>query len=188
MGWPTGGDAYGHRVLVVVDGVTPIQGDGNADHRAMQDRSASLCRELRGGTRNAADEHEESEGRRDCGNAFLDLKLAGELCVSETCMQGSGEGSCKSTVWQLGGCLSHCPRAVVFAYVPAIKVWAMVSASFCRSGRWHGLTSEALVQRSIAARLPAARSRCNSPYFLEVRPYTSLIRFHFLEAYGLRCN
>jgi hypothetical protein len=37
-GWPTGGDAYGHRVLVVVDGVTPIQGDGNAVHRAMQDR------------------------------------------------------------------------------------------------------------------------------------------------------
>jgi hypothetical protein len=26
-GWPTGGDAYGHAVLVVVDGVTPIQGE-----------------------------------------------------------------------------------------------------------------------------------------------------------------
>ena len=25
-GWPTGGDAYGHAVLVVVDGVTSIQG------------------------------------------------------------------------------------------------------------------------------------------------------------------
>ncbi len=37
-GWPTGGDAYGHRVLVVVVGVTPHLGDGNAVYRAMQDR------------------------------------------------------------------------------------------------------------------------------------------------------
>jgi hypothetical protein len=37
-GWPTGGDAYGHRVLIVVVGVTPHQGDGNAVHRAKQDR------------------------------------------------------------------------------------------------------------------------------------------------------
>ncbi len=40
-GWPTGGDAYGHRVLIVVDGVTSIQGDGKAVHRAKQDRKAS---------------------------------------------------------------------------------------------------------------------------------------------------
>jgi hypothetical protein len=26
-GWPTGGDAYGHGVLIVVDGVTSIQGE-----------------------------------------------------------------------------------------------------------------------------------------------------------------
>jgi hypothetical protein len=26
-GWPTGGDAYGHGILVVVDGVTPIRGE-----------------------------------------------------------------------------------------------------------------------------------------------------------------
>ena len=120
-GWPTDGDAYGHRVLVVVVGVTPHQGDGNADYRAMQDRSASLCRELRGGTRNAAVEHGESEGRGECGNIVLNLKLAGELCVSETCMQGSGEGSCKSTVWQLGGCLSHCPHAVVSSIIARHK-------------------------------------------------------------------
>jgi hypothetical protein len=41
-GWPTGGDAYGHGILVVVDGVTPIRGDGHADYRAKQDRSVSL--------------------------------------------------------------------------------------------------------------------------------------------------
>ena len=40
-GWPTGGDAYGHGVLMVVDGVAPIQGDGNADYRAKQDRCMS---------------------------------------------------------------------------------------------------------------------------------------------------
>ncbi|MCP3676598.1 MAG: hypothetical protein GY721_03110 [Deltaproteobacteria bacterium] len=41
MGSPTGGDPYGDGVLVVVDGVTSIQGDGNAVHRAMQDRAES---------------------------------------------------------------------------------------------------------------------------------------------------
>jgi hypothetical protein len=45
-GWPTGGDAYGHGVLMVVDGVTPIQGDGNAVRRAKQDRPISLLRIL----------------------------------------------------------------------------------------------------------------------------------------------
>ncbi len=43
-GWPTGGDVYGHGVLMVVDGVTSIQGDGNAVHRAKQDRSVNLMR------------------------------------------------------------------------------------------------------------------------------------------------
>ena len=33
-GWPPGADTSGHAVLVVVDGVTPIQGDVKADHRA----------------------------------------------------------------------------------------------------------------------------------------------------------
>ncbi len=56
-GWPTGGDAYGHGVLVVVVGVTSHQGDGNAVHRAKQDRLVSRCRWLSGGTRNAAVEH-----------------------------------------------------------------------------------------------------------------------------------
>ena len=37
-GWPTGRESYGHAVLVVVVGVTSHQGDGNAVHRAMQDR------------------------------------------------------------------------------------------------------------------------------------------------------
>ncbi len=37
-GWPTGGDPYGHRVLVVVGGVPPSKGDGEAVHRAEQDR------------------------------------------------------------------------------------------------------------------------------------------------------
>ncbi len=59
----------------------------------------SLCRKLRGGTRNAADEHGGPEGRMECGNTFLDLKRAGELCVLETCTQGSGEGSWKSAVY-----------------------------------------------------------------------------------------
>jgi hypothetical protein len=40
-GWPTGRESYGHGVLMVVDGVTPIQGDGNAVHRAKQDRRVS---------------------------------------------------------------------------------------------------------------------------------------------------
>ena len=38
MGSPTGRESYGDGVLVVVDGVTPIQGDGRADRRAKQDR------------------------------------------------------------------------------------------------------------------------------------------------------
>jgi hypothetical protein len=37
-GWPKQGDLYGHGVLVVVVGVTPHRGDGNAVHRAKQDR------------------------------------------------------------------------------------------------------------------------------------------------------
>ena len=37
-GWPTGRESYGHGAPIVVDGVTPIQGDGNAVHRAKQDR------------------------------------------------------------------------------------------------------------------------------------------------------
>ena len=37
-GWPTECEFYGHGVLIVVDGVTPIQGDGNAGHRAKEDR------------------------------------------------------------------------------------------------------------------------------------------------------
>jgi hypothetical protein len=37
-GWPTGRESYGHGVPIVVDGVTPIQGDGNAVHRAKWDR------------------------------------------------------------------------------------------------------------------------------------------------------
>ena len=41
MGWPTGREFYGHRVLIVVGGVTPAQGDGNAVHRAKQDRKMS---------------------------------------------------------------------------------------------------------------------------------------------------
>ena len=40
-GTPTGCESYGVGVLVVVDGVTPIQGDGNTDHRAKQDRLVS---------------------------------------------------------------------------------------------------------------------------------------------------
>jgi hypothetical protein len=41
-GWPTGRESYGHAVLGVVDGVTPIPGDGNAAHRAKQDRPAIM--------------------------------------------------------------------------------------------------------------------------------------------------
>jgi hypothetical protein len=37
-GWPTGRESYGHRVLIVVVGVTPHQGDGNAVRRAKQGR------------------------------------------------------------------------------------------------------------------------------------------------------
>jgi len=37
-GWSTGRESYGHRVLIVVVGVTPHQGDDNAVHRAKQDR------------------------------------------------------------------------------------------------------------------------------------------------------
>jgi hypothetical protein len=37
-GWPTGGDAYGHGVPIVVVGIAPHQGDGNAGHRAKWDR------------------------------------------------------------------------------------------------------------------------------------------------------
>jgi len=65
-------------------------------YRAKQDRSASPCRLFRGGMRNAADEHGKPKDRRENGNVFLDLKLAGEPDDSETCMSGSGEGSWKS--------------------------------------------------------------------------------------------
>ena len=37
-GWPTGRESQGHRVLIVVVGATPHPGDGNAVHRAKQDR------------------------------------------------------------------------------------------------------------------------------------------------------
>jgi hypothetical protein len=37
-GWPTGRESYGHGVLMVVVGVTPHRGDGNAVHRAKWDR------------------------------------------------------------------------------------------------------------------------------------------------------
>jgi len=37
-----GGDLYGDGVPIVVGGVTPFQGDGNADHRAKWDRSGNL--------------------------------------------------------------------------------------------------------------------------------------------------
>ncbi len=40
-GWPTGRESYGHGVPIVVDGVTSIQGDGNAVHRAKWDRRVS---------------------------------------------------------------------------------------------------------------------------------------------------
>ena len=40
-GWPTEREFQGHGVLMVVGGVTPSQGDGNADYRAKQDRSMS---------------------------------------------------------------------------------------------------------------------------------------------------
>ena len=43
-GWPTGGDAYGHGNPIVVDGVTPIQGDGNAVYRAKGVREISHTR------------------------------------------------------------------------------------------------------------------------------------------------
>ncbi len=37
-GLPTGCESYGNGVLVVVVGVTPHQGNGNADYRAKGDR------------------------------------------------------------------------------------------------------------------------------------------------------
>ena len=37
-GWPTGRESYGHRVLIVVVGVTSHQGDGNTVRRAKQGR------------------------------------------------------------------------------------------------------------------------------------------------------
>ena len=40
-GSPTGRESYGDRVLVVVGGVTPTQGDGRAVRRAKQDREMS---------------------------------------------------------------------------------------------------------------------------------------------------
>ena len=43
-GSPKWGDPYGDGVLVIVGGVTPIQGDGNAVHRAMQGRRVSFLR------------------------------------------------------------------------------------------------------------------------------------------------
>ena len=42
MGLPKGRESYGDGILIVVDGVTPIQGDGRADYRAKQDRKISF--------------------------------------------------------------------------------------------------------------------------------------------------
>ena len=42
VGWPTRRESHGHGVPMVVDGVTSIQGDGNAVHRAKWDREARL--------------------------------------------------------------------------------------------------------------------------------------------------
>ena len=41
-GWPTGGDAYGHGVLVVVDGVTSIQGDRESRSQGEAGQAVSL--------------------------------------------------------------------------------------------------------------------------------------------------
>ncbi len=40
-GWPTGRESYGYGVPILVVGVTPHQGDGNAVHRAKWDRLMS---------------------------------------------------------------------------------------------------------------------------------------------------
>ena len=42
MGSPKGRESCGDGILIVVDGVTPIQGDGRADYRAKQDRKMSF--------------------------------------------------------------------------------------------------------------------------------------------------
>ena len=42
VGSPKGRESYGDGVLIVVDGVTSIQGDGRADHRAKQDRKVNF--------------------------------------------------------------------------------------------------------------------------------------------------
>ena len=55
-GWPTGRESYGHGVPMVVDGVTPIQGDGHAGHRAKWDRLVSWERTFSEGCRNAPDD------------------------------------------------------------------------------------------------------------------------------------
>ncbi len=41
MGLPTGRESYGNGVPIVVDGVTPIQGDGNAVYRAKWNRQVT---------------------------------------------------------------------------------------------------------------------------------------------------
>lgn len=40
-GWPTGREPQGHGASIVVVGVTPYQGDGNADYRAKGGRSGT---------------------------------------------------------------------------------------------------------------------------------------------------
>ncbi len=51
-----GREPYGHGVLIVVVGVTPHQGDGNAVHRAKQDRKVKYPKSVNRSKRNATDD------------------------------------------------------------------------------------------------------------------------------------
>jgi hypothetical protein len=46
-GWPTGREPHGHGASVVVVGVTPYQGDGNAGYRAKGGREATTKKKPR---------------------------------------------------------------------------------------------------------------------------------------------
>jgi len=71
-----GGDAYGYGVPMVVVGVTPHQGDGNAGHRAKWDRLDISIRNMSEVSRNAT--VGSSEVLRDSKKTYSNL--TGEPC------------------------------------------------------------------------------------------------------------
>jgi hypothetical protein len=91
-GWPTSREAHGHGVPIVVDGVTPIQGDGKYRLQGEVGQVEDLYRINEAVEMTKAQRYLEME--RNLRNSI------GEPCFWETRTQGSEGGSWKSAACQ----------------------------------------------------------------------------------------